>query len=686
MADNRFNLFFQLTKVDVQKREVWGRATQEVPDKVREVMDYKSSVPLFRKWSEEAQRRTAILGKDAQSLGNVREMHEPIAAGKVIAMEFNDAEKAIDIGTVCVDDNSWNKILKGVLTGFSVGGSYAKRWPDVYNPSLMRYTADPNEVSYVDSPAVPTATYKLIKADGMQELRKVGQPLALPMAEDQNPAGAIPFIGADANPSAPPVETVVAGQDVRDIPTVAGKYLSPDIIDPDRAIVPGVNVRNDPVEKAEEPAWAKTVVQAARELTDALSAVKAEKNQAEAVLKAIGSRVGIARRDGAPLSQPQDSPTSPDAYGDPANWSWLVDTPARAQSAIANFNRALGKTSYSDREWNVLGRRLAHRAGTLYGVKCQYNPKDKQITGIEARKMLQPFSKLDMGMLVSQMQQALNIAVDQIAKDPTAAKDMLLAVIGNLDDAAGSPASVSSSSNPTPPTGSQAGADNTALKAVTSAVTGTTTPLDGGPTTVSTIRTTPPPGTGATTPMINTPTGITSATDMTGKGTLPSSSSSSGSSTPSSLAAALPAPSASTPSLGISGGSPSSTPTDPVLKALDDKINTLTETVAKMLEAMTGGAAQPANKGVLPAGDLAQMVKRAEADQTNPVLAKLLSGDKHAFAKAAQAAGTDDHPNMEAVYDIAIAAAHESLASSGVFSQLYGRGGPMFVPPEINQQ
>jgi hypothetical protein len=183
----------------------------------------------FRKWSEAAKARTAGLSIQARSLGNLRAMHQPVAAGKVIALNFNDAEKAVDIGAYIADDDAWQKVLSGIFTGFSVGGSYAKRWADPQNPSLIRYTADPVEISLVDSPAVPTATFTLVKGDGSSELRKVGQPLGIPMAEDVNPAEALSFAGADQNPFAPEVQPVRAGLEVKDIPGF-GAFLSPQLV------------------------------------------------------------------------------------------------------------------------------------------------------------------------------------------------------------------------------------------------------------------------------------------------------------------------------------------------------------------------------------------------------------------------------------------------------------------------
>src|SRR5579871_5311281 len=121
----KLNVFAQITKVDVAKREVWGRAAQEVPDHAGEILDYETSKPLFEKWSGEVAKAS-----DGKSLGNVRSMHSNVAAGKVIELTFDDAEKAIDIGTKIVDDNEWEKVLEGVHTGFSIGGKYVKRWQD----------------------------------------------------------------------------------------------------------------------------------------------------------------------------------------------------------------------------------------------------------------------------------------------------------------------------------------------------------------------------------------------------------------------------------------------------------------------------------------------------------------------------------------------------------------------------
>lgn len=174
------NLFAQITKVDVAKREVWGRAAQEVEDHSGEIMDYESSKPLFEDWSGEIQKAT-----DGKSMGNVRSMHGNVAAGKVISLSFDDALKSVDIGVKVVDDNEWEKVLEGVHSGFSIGGKYVKKWQD---GDLTRYTAQPNEISLVDRPCIPTATFfDIVKADGIVEQVKFK---SQPSVEGAQPGGA----------------------------------------------------------------------------------------------------------------------------------------------------------------------------------------------------------------------------------------------------------------------------------------------------------------------------------------------------------------------------------------------------------------------------------------------------------------------------------------------------------------
>ena len=136
---------------------VFGRATQEVRDSSNEVMDYATSVPFFKERSTENSIRSS-----GQNLMPLRSMHQNNAAGKVVQFDYLGDEKAIDIATLVVDPIDVLKVKTGVYTGFSVGGKYVRRWPE---GGSMRYTADPREISLVDTPAVPTAKLTLFKVD-----------------------------------------------------------------------------------------------------------------------------------------------------------------------------------------------------------------------------------------------------------------------------------------------------------------------------------------------------------------------------------------------------------------------------------------------------------------------------------------------------------------------------------------
>ena len=160
MDTNTFSAFLPFNKYEENPDgtlTVFGRATQEVRDAANEVMDYATSVPFFKERSNENSIRSS-----GQNLMPLRSMHQNNAAGKVVQFDYLGDEKAIDIATLVVDPIDVLKVKTGVYTGFSVGGKYVRRWPE---GGSMRYTADPREISLVDTPAVPTAKLTLFKVD-----------------------------------------------------------------------------------------------------------------------------------------------------------------------------------------------------------------------------------------------------------------------------------------------------------------------------------------------------------------------------------------------------------------------------------------------------------------------------------------------------------------------------------------
>lgn len=201
-AMDDIKIFIPITKIDAARRLVYGVVTAEEPDTAGEVCDYASTKPLYQKWSQKFADAT-----EGRSFGNLRAMHGSVAAGKLVDIAFNDQHKRIEICGKVVDDAEWQKVEEGVYTGFSQGGRYLKRWPDPEDPDLVRYTAEPLEVSLVDHPCLPDATFSVIKADGSTELREFksvdGNALAQASlrAQRSNPAFDAPDAGLLRRPA-----------------------------------------------------------------------------------------------------------------------------------------------------------------------------------------------------------------------------------------------------------------------------------------------------------------------------------------------------------------------------------------------------------------------------------------------------------------------------------------------------
>lgn len=159
------NIFFRLTKVDAIQGIFEAIATAEVEDKSGETCHYETTKPYYQKWSAEIQKASG-----GKSLGNIRAMHGNVAAGKVIAIDFDDANKAIRITGKIIDKAEKEKLAEGVYTGVSQGGEYVEKWTE---DGVNYYTADPSEISIVDNPCLAAASFEVVKADGTHEMRKL---------------------------------------------------------------------------------------------------------------------------------------------------------------------------------------------------------------------------------------------------------------------------------------------------------------------------------------------------------------------------------------------------------------------------------------------------------------------------------------------------------------------------------
>lgn len=158
--------FAPISKINKKTREVHGILALEVRDKEGEIMDYNDSKQYFIEWSDGIKKASG-----GKSVGNLREMHQPIVAGKFTAMSFDDENKRIPVIAKVSNDKSWQKVLDGELNGFSIYGDPIYRKRDKVNKAI-RYAVKPVEGSLVDNPAMYGADFTLIKEDGEEIVAK----------------------------------------------------------------------------------------------------------------------------------------------------------------------------------------------------------------------------------------------------------------------------------------------------------------------------------------------------------------------------------------------------------------------------------------------------------------------------------------------------------------------------------
>ena len=143
-------LSMPIGKVDVERRMVSGFASLDNIDKQDDIVTAEASVQAFKNFK-----------------GNLREMHQPSAVGRMISFKedryFDPNSKKFYNGVYVSAyvskgaQNAWEKVLDGTYTGFSIGGNI-KVWDDAYNTELdksIRVIKDYDlyELSLVDSPA-----------------------------------------------------------------------------------------------------------------------------------------------------------------------------------------------------------------------------------------------------------------------------------------------------------------------------------------------------------------------------------------------------------------------------------------------------------------------------------------------------------------------------------------------------
>jgi hypothetical protein len=143
-------LSMPIGKVDVERRMVSGFATLDNVDRQGDIVTTESSVDAFKNFR-----------------GNLREMHQPSAVGKIVSFKedkyFDPNDKKFYSGVYVSAyvskgaQDAWEKVLDGTYTGFSIGGNI-KTWDDAYDEKMDKSIRviknyELHELSLVDNPA-----------------------------------------------------------------------------------------------------------------------------------------------------------------------------------------------------------------------------------------------------------------------------------------------------------------------------------------------------------------------------------------------------------------------------------------------------------------------------------------------------------------------------------------------------
>ena len=147
---NDINLSVPFTKVNREKRTVSGFATLDNVDQTGDVVTAEASVKAFESFR-----------------GNIREMHGSLAVGKMVSFKpetfYDPTTKEFYNGVYVTAyiskgaQDSWEKVLDGTLSGFSIGGKIKESDNEVNKATgkTVRFIKDYElmELSIVYSPA-----------------------------------------------------------------------------------------------------------------------------------------------------------------------------------------------------------------------------------------------------------------------------------------------------------------------------------------------------------------------------------------------------------------------------------------------------------------------------------------------------------------------------------------------------
>ena len=391
---DRVRLAMPLSKVNEEKRLVSGFPSLDNADSQDDIVLSEASVRAFSRFR-----------------GNIREMHQPIAVGKMVDFkedQYYDSKsgqfyKGVYV-TVYVSkgaQDTWEKVLDGTLTGFSIGGNVldADTEFDKAAGKSVRFIKDYElvELSLVDNPANQMANiYSVVKlADGGEKVEGIlvdtkseytfycdTDEIAKTSVEDSldcpNCGESMKNVGWFEYSSDTEKSEKLAEAVQKYLSSINEKQVEPAINEG------GVDVAEDTVDKAAAPGEEEIPVdEAGKAETEVTSSVESEETDvaeagteadAEAEAKAADvSEVSDAEDDLAKMLSDLDSKISDN----------LEKNREAIDSALAEVNEKVEKFSTElDKKYAELAAKHGELSEKFAGIKEELGKMEKSVTDL----------------------------------------------------------------------------------------------------------------------------------------------------------------------------------------------------------------------------------------------------------------------------------------------------------------
>lgn len=413
------------TKIDIKSRTVEGFATLDNIDKSGEVVDFAASKEAFSDW-----------------IGNIREMHGPKAVGKAVSIEERKFEKdGTSFNGIWVKSkiskgaqDTWEKILDGTLSGYSIGGKVLERKPEVLKSDdrfsrqvvhrITKYHL--GELSVVDNPMNALALFADIeKSDGTSIIKYDNGELKLSdvVIEDKGlfycetcdvaktddvDASTIECVTCDGMMAK--IGQVTEAPGLTELKKMVDAYFNKteEVVEEKteedvEKSEPGQPVDAEEVfssSSPEEPDVQENLAKPVPSLDTQKTVGEVETEKGRVIVTWMGDEYSkdeeaefieaiLTPEDykavtNAHKTPPKGKPSDRSQYADPENYKYPLDTPSRVRAAMVYFNHSGQRQAggYSMSKWAQIGKKIASAANKAFGSGHSYS-NGKIITKVE---------------------------------------------------------------------------------------------------------------------------------------------------------------------------------------------------------------------------------------------------------------------------------------------------------------